>query len=530
MENKHRRMFSKFVLFIFVMIAFVSGVNATTGPIVKSNYRLYYNSTADKIERKEIAEYPIDNAFFYKSASNKSYICYTGINVPSGEGVSCPSVAFNTLSENKKKKLIGLAHIINSITNKQGGIANLEDKDATYYWTQMASLIYLGEDHIKDITFYSAETDKVNANMIDINGKSVSMPALRKAANEYANKYIKDIVLNLSEKELKFNLSGDYYESQKIYLEDKNSNIDSYTITSNNEKFEIFESSDSTGKFLKVKIKKSDTLGKKEEVTVSVSAKNNYYVAKFYDCEDSTIQDLLATETTAKSKTATLSIQGSVSVSSLEINKVDKEGNFISGAKIKVENEDKSYEKIITTENKTIVLDNLPYGKYKITELSAPNQYIKGNDEFIIVLSENKLSDKVTFINNLTTVEIIKIDGKDGSLLKDAELQVVDKEGNVLYEWKTTNEKYVISGLEHGTYYVIEKSAPSGYEKIKNKIEFKVNDTNEIVKVEVKNNQIVKVPDTMSSRSALLAIIAMSCIAIGINTLVFVKNNKLRNE
>ena len=98
MKNKYRRIVNKIFFVILIMLVFVSGVNATTGPIVKSNYRLYYDSETEKVGKKDLDVYP-ENSFFYKSSSNKSYICYTGINVPSQAGVSCKYV----LNENNKK-------------------------------------------------------------------------------------------------------------------------------------------------------------------------------------------------------------------------------------------------------------------------------------------------------------------------------------------------------------------------------------------------------------------------------------------
>ena len=74
MENKHRRMFSKFVLFIFAMIAFVSGVNATTGPIVKSNYRLYYDSDSKTIKKMDLDSYPANSFFINKHPINHMYV------------------------------------------------------------------------------------------------------------------------------------------------------------------------------------------------------------------------------------------------------------------------------------------------------------------------------------------------------------------------------------------------------------------------------------------------------------------------
>ena len=212
----------------------------------------------------------------------------------------------------------------------------------------------------------------------------------------------------------------------------------------------------------------------------------------------------------------------------LVIDKVDEKGNYLSGAKIKIESTDGKYQNVVLTQDKSIVLENLPYGKYTITEISAPNNYVTSKDVTNIELSENKLSEQVKLVNNLTRVEISKIDGKTGKLLEGCKLQVQDKEGNVLYEWESTNEKYIIEGLSYGNYYIAELSAPEGYDLIKEKVEFKVDDSTEVLSVKVANNQNVDVPDTFSTTSSFLLFMAMIFIFIGLSVMLFVRK-KINN-
>ena len=236
---------------------------------------------------------------------------------------------------------------------------------------------------------------------------------------------------------------------------------------------------------------------------------------------------MLATSTALKTSSGSTKLSGELSVTKLVIDKVDKDGNYLSGAKIKIESADGKYQNVVLTQDKSIVLENLPYGKYKITEISAPNKYVTNKETINIELSESKLSEEVKITNKLTRVEISKVDGKNGELLEGVKLQVQDKDGKVLYEWETINEKYIIEGLPYGKYYIVELSAPEGYELQKERIEFEVNDATEVVSVKVTNNQNVKVPDTFNSTSAFLIFIAMLCISTGIIIMLFVKRNKL---
>ena len=130
-------------------------------------------------------------------------------------------------------------------------------------------------------------------------------------------------------------------------------------------------------------------------------------------------------------------------------------------------------------------------------------------------------------VNNLNQVEIRKINANDGSLLEGATLQIQTEDGSVIDEWKTTNKPYVVEGLEKGTYYLVEISAPEGFELNKEKIKFVIDDTTELELVVMENDLEVEVPDTLSSRSALLIVIAMFDIALGIGILTYVKNRKV---
>ena len=151
------------------------------------------------------------------------------------------------------------------------------------------------------------------------------------------------------------------------------------------------------------------------------------------------------------------------------------------------------------------------------------NKYITNKEAINIELSENKLSEEVTITNQLTRVEISKIDGKNGKILEGVKLQLQDKDGKILYEWESTNEKYIIEGLPYGKYYVVELSVPEGYELNKERIEFEVDDITDVVSVKVANDQNVNVPDTFSTGSAIILLVSMIFISVGIVVILFVE-------
>lgn len=93
----------------------------------------------------------------------------------------------------------------------------------------------------------------------------------------------------------------------------------------------------------------------------------------------------------------------------------------------------------------------------------------------------NNIEDTITVTNNhiKTTIEITKQDADVSSvLLKGAEYELQDATGQVLYTFAPTGEdgKTVLTDLllDAGTYYLVEKTAPEGYELSTEKIELTV--------------------------------------------------------
>ena len=90
--------------------------------------------------------------------------------------------------------------------------------------------------------------------------------------------------------------------------------------------------------------------------------------------------------------------------------------------------------------------------------------------------------------NQPTTVEVTKSDLTTGVELDGAKLTVLDKDGNVVDEWTSVkDEPHVIKRLTVGEEYILrEEIAPYGYLKATD-VKFKIEDTAEIQKVEMKD-------------------------------------------
>ena len=226
----------------------------------------------------------------------------------------------------------------------------------------------------------------------------------------------------------------------------------------------------------------------------------------------------------------------------------DKEGNVVNYC-----GENKNSQCKWTTTEDEYVITKIPSGIYYLEELETPVGYdvIKGKKK-IEISDEGKItfdgkeinSSVVKFINDLTKTEISKINAVDGKELPGATLQILNsgeekmsciilnEEGKeeTLKEctWVSKENATIVMGLPAGKYYLVELIAPEGYALNENKVEFEVKADGTVTEVEMKNDLEVKVPNTLSSRSALLIAISMFDIALGIGILTYVKKNKIR--
>lgn len=136
---------------------------------------------------------------------------------------------------------------------------------------------------------------------------------------------------------------------------------------------------------------------------------------------------------------------------------------------------------------------DLPFGKYCVKELKAPEGYVS-SDEVLNFEASYQGQDKKTVElkavkkNEPTTTEFKKSDITTGVELDGAYLSVIDKNGDVVDSWTSKKEDpHIIKNLAAGETYILrEEFAPYGYLKATD-IEFTVLDTAEVQKVEMKD-------------------------------------------
>lgn len=167
-------------------------------------------------------------------------------------------------------------------------------------------------------------------------------------------------------------------------------------------------------------------------------------------------------------------------VGSFTLTKVgEREDLLLGGAEFTVTYPDGTETKYTTAEegpNKgKIVLENLPYGKYTVTETKPPAGYTKGTtSSYTFTVDEEEVAHTWTAVNFPITedptgsVHFVKMEtGNPANLLTGAVFEIyrLTEEDNAELVSVTTTDSgsAVVSDLAYGDYYYVEKVAPPGY-------------------------------------------------------------------
>ena len=161
----------------------------------------------------------------------------------------------------------------------------------------------------------------------------------------------------------------------------------------------------------------------------------------------------------------------------------DNKDETITGTQYKVYrdvNENGTYEEDIDTEYKDLVdnndgtytLDEVPYGKYLVKEISAPDGYVVDNNYYPLFIDSadavevvSNSDDDNSFIEQPVrgTIEVTKIDADYPDVkLAGAEFTVYALDKTTVIGTLTEIEKgiYRLDGLRYGEYYLKETKAP----------------------------------------------------------------------
>lgn len=163
------------------------------------------------------------------------------------------------------------------------------------------------------------------------------------------------------------------------------------------------------------------------------------------------------------------------------INKVDEDGNPLSGAKLRITNSSGSEIDTFTTTKDPYTIDKLDPGTYYVEEIEAPSGYALNKERESFTIDENTTSVQVTMENAKSFIYIGKVDMSSGSYIAGAKLKLTSEDGSYSEIFTSSNTPLKVA-VPYGKYTLEEVEAPSGYIKTDEKvsIDFNVNTTSNI--------------------------------------------------
>lgn len=156
------------------------------------------------------------------------------------------------------------------------------------------------------------------------------------------------------------------------------------------------------------------------------------------------------------------------------INKVDEEGNPLSGAKLRVTNSIGDEIETFTTTKEAYTLDKLSPGTYYVEEIEAPSGYALNKERESFTIDENATSIQVTMKNVKSFINIGKVDADTEEYVADATLRLTNSNGDEVETFTSSNVPTEIN-VPYGKYKLEEVKAPDGYVRTSEVLEIDFN-------------------------------------------------------
>ena len=453
--KKKRNLFVLIFIAVFTLIG-IKNVNAalpSSFTLEEGSSRV--NSSSNPIVKGWSTSEAASFSYKYTTISGTKYLVFCTGDRSAAADVS--SNAYSITDDWSQAIRAGIAQIIVEGVGANATTSDFSSTSSDLFTTQIAIWKYLENNGLYDGASLTYTMESMEKNYSDFYNRVNNLISYaEKAETKIAS--INSFAPTLSTTKLTFTKSGDNYVSNAItvsgkYLSTITPSVNIGTVSGDN----------SSGYVVTVPASKltSETVA----VNLSFSVKSQTQkLARNYSAGGS-YQTTTLTLLESTNSTKTLSASGSITVTpTLTLKKVDSSGTAVSGATIKITKDGSAFKTETMTSGTLSITSGLSYGKYCVTEVSAPSGYVKTNISECVTLSATNPNGTITITNNKTYVSFSKIDATSGEVISGATLQLLDSNKNVLsYSWVTTEQPYTIYGLPVGTYYLQEVSAQEGY-------------------------------------------------------------------
>ncbi len=174
----------------------------------------------------------------------------------------------------------------------------------------------------------------------------------------------------------------------------------------------------------------------------------------------------------------------------IELNKVDQNGNPLTGVEFTIFDESGTVVEVLTTDNNGYAISSvLPGGEYSVVESKALEGYVLNETLYEVSIIKPgqiiHLNDGSNIVNELIygQVELNKVDDSDNPLT-GVEFTIYDNAGKEVEVLITDEDGYAISSpLQYGSYVIKETKALTGYENSNNTFEFEILNNDEVVQI-----------------------------------------------
>lgn len=178
-----------------------------------------------------------------------------------------------------------------------------------------------------------------------------------------------------------------------------------------------------------------------------------------------------------------------------------------------------------TDDDGMLIFDNVKIGKYYLIEKVAPKYYKLSLDKvYFDVDSDGKVIDvEISNERKKGKLLFIKTDGSGLKRLSNAYFKIYFKDfDKLVYDGKTDNDGMIrLDNLNAGTYCIYESLVPSGYKLDDKPNCFEIKDENEVIKINMTNNMLVKVPDTGEVSFSFIVKVCLIFFAVSLCVVIY---------